>query len=260
MPEPNPFDPGSMMDFFDPTAHSDAYIAFGSWGHLGLLGLLFGLLALMIVFRKRARSLADNRPFMATTAAFVLLSETSTYILKFIYGYEPFYERFPLHLCGSLKIALTILILLERYDLAKYISIWCIGAGFISFANLNLDGVGPGTFMFWHYLWGHFYLFLAPILIFLAGKFRYDLRFLLRSLLGLFVWSFAIFLVNWAFDTNYMYSGPHNTTEVPFIPARFMVWPLNYLSYVLVALILLSGVYLLLRAGQRGLDKDGKAA
>jgi uncharacterized membrane protein YwaF len=70
-------------------------------------------------------------------------------------------------------------------------------------------------------------------------------------MLGLFLWSFAIFLVNWAFGTNYMYSGPHNTTEVPFIPARFMAWPFNYVSYVLVALVLLSLVFFILRLCQR---------
>ena len=195
---------------------------------------------------------------MAGAAAFVLSSELISYVFKFIYGFEPAFERIPLHLCGSLKIALTVLILFRRFDLVKHISTWAIGAGLISFVNLNLGGKGFSSFMFWHYLWGHYYLFLAPILLFLAGEYRYDITSFAKSMLGLFLWSLAIFFANWIFDTNWMFTGPHNTTAVPFIPVRFMVWPLNYLSYVMVALILLVAVYAVLRISQARMDRTSR--
>jgi uncharacterized membrane protein YwaF len=60
---------------------------------------------------------------------------------------------------------------------------------------------------------------------------------------GLAGWSFTVFLINWGFDTNYMYSGPHNDTVVPFLPDGWMAWPFNYVSYVAIALVLLNVTY-----------------
>lgn len=243
------------MDFFDPNSHPSELFAMGGLGHLGLVVILFVVLALMILFRKWLSRLRESRGFMVGTAAFVLSLELASLLFRFIYPCEPAFERIPLHLCATLKIVITTLILINRGHLVKYLSIWAIGAGFISFANLNLGGGSFGNFAFWHYLIGHGYLFALPLLLFLTGEFRYDLKSHARSLFGLGVWSLIIFFVNWGFDANYMYSGRHNETVVPFIPARFMVWPLNYVSYSLVGLILLSAIYALLKISQERMDR-----
>jgi len=245
----------TRMDFFDPNVHSSDLFRMGGAGHLALVLILFGLLALMVLNRNRLAQLRQSRAFMAGTAGFVLSLELGAGLLKFIYPCEPAFERIPLQLCATLKLAITALILLKRYDLVKYVSIWAIGAGFISFANLNLAGGSFGNFSFWHYLVGHYYLFVVPIFLFLTGEFRYDLRYHSRSVLGLAAWSLLIFLVNWAFDANYMYSGPHNETVVAFIPDRFMVWPLNFVSYLLIGVVLLSSIFAILRISQGRLDR-----
>ncbi len=236
------------MNFFDPNHRTDSTLfQMGAPGHIALVLLMFGLLALLVTFRKDLGKLRQNRRFMAGTAGFVLTLELLSYALKFIYPCDPAFERIPLHLCASLKIAVAALILLERYDGVKYLSVWAIGAGFISFANLNMEGVGFGNFAFWLYIVGHLYIFLVPIFLFLTGEFSYDLKYHARSMAGLGVWSLVVFFINWAFDTNYMYTGPHNHAEVPFIPAQYMVWPFNYFSYVLTALVLLNLVYAIVR-------------
>ncbi len=247
------------MDFFDPSSHGSARFAMGGLGHLVLVLILFGLLALMIGFRKELFRLRQSRAFMAGTAAFVLSLEGIAAISKFIYPCVPAFERYPLHLCASLKIVITMLVLMQRYDLVKYLSIWSIGAGFISFANLNLGGGSFENFAFWHYLFGHYYLFALPILLFLTGEFRYDLRYHTRSMFGLLAWSLLIFFVNWAFDANYMYSGPNNEVVVAFIPARWMVWPMNFVSYSLVGIVLLSAIFFILSVSQRRMDAPGTA-
>ena len=241
--------------FFDPNPHPSAVFAMGSAGHLALVLILLGLLALLVHFRTQLWRLRESRAFMAGTAAFVLTMELAASAMGVAWASGTTYEIIPLHLCASLKIAIAVLVLLERYDLVKYLSIWAIGAGFISFANLNLAGGSFENFAFWHYLVGHYYLFLVPLFLFLTGENRYDLEHHTRSMLGLAVWSLIVFIVNWVFDTNYMYSGPHNETVVPFIPARFMIWPLNYVSYLLVGLILLNGIYFILRFAQDRMDR-----
>jgi len=242
------------MDSFVPGAARSELFVIGGAGHAALALTAAALLALLILSRREAWRLRRNRSFMAGTATFVLAGELASSALQLVYPTERAWEIVPLHLCASLKIAVAALVLLERYDLIERVSVLAVGAGFISFANLNLNGAGPGSLLFWHYVWGHLYLLLVPVLLFLSGEFRYELRSHGRSMLGLFAWSLVVFCVNWAFDTNYMYTGPHNDTAVPFIPDRLMVWPLNYVSYVGVALVLLNAVYLVLRLGQARMD------
>ena len=243
------------MKFFEPNTGTSELFEMGGTGHLALLLLMFGLLVAMIVLRRELGSLRQSRAFMAGSAAFVLASEALASGLQFVYPFPHSWERLPLHLCASLKIAVALLVLLKRYDLVKFIATWAIGAGFISFANLNLNGESFGNFMFWHYLWGHLYLFLTPVLLFLCGELHYEHRYHARSMLGLFVWSLVIFFANWALDANWMYTGPHNDTAVPFIPAQLMVWPFNYLSYVVTGLVLLNLVYAILWLGQGRRDE-----
>lgn len=247
------------MNFFDPNLHPSTLFEMGGLGHGALMLMLFALLGVLIVFRKQMPKLRDHRAFMAGSAAFVLGLETISYVFKFTYPITETFERLPLQLCSSLKIIICVLILARRYDLVKYVSTLAIGCGFISFVNLNLGGESFGNFTFWHYVIGHCYLFLAPVLLFLAGETRYEPQTHRNLLVGIGVWSFVIFLANWAFDTNWMYSGPHNTVEVPFLPSWMMQWPMNYVSYVLIAAVMLNGTYAMMRFCQARMDRRAGA-
>ena len=241
-----------MLDFFDPAVHSpSALFAMGGVGHIALnLGLVL-LLATMVVFRRQLPALRQRRTFMAGTAGLVLGLEVLSYVFKLAYPGTPAFELLPLQLCSSLKIAITLLIVFERYELVRYLSVLAIGCGFISFANLNLHGESFGNFTLWHYSIGHYYLFAAPLFLFLCGEHHFDLRVHLKMCAGLALWSFTLFVVNWALDTNYMYTGPHNDTVVPFLPASMMRWPFNYVSYVMIAFVLLNVTYGILRLAQQ---------
>jgi len=238
-----------MLEFFDPTLRGSALFAMGGAGHLALNLGLVALLATMIIFRKELPRLRRSRPFMAGSAGFVLGLEALSYVLKLFDPGCPTWELLPFQLCSSLKIVITLLILFERYDVLRYVSVLAIGCGVISFANLNLHGESFGNFAFWHYAIGHYYLFVAPLFLFLCGEHRFDRRSHAVMCAGLAGWSFTLFVVNAVFDTNYMYTGPHNDTVVPFVPAGWMQWPFNYVSYVLIAIVLLNVTYVILRFG-----------
>jgi hypothetical integral membrane protein (TIGR02206 family) len=244
------------MEFFSPRPGSSHLFEIGSAGHLGLMLVVVGLLGALLLFRDELPLLRRSRRFMARTAALILVVEGLSYAIRFSEPGATVFDILPLHLCASLKIAIATLILLERYDLVKPISTWAMAAGFVSFANVNLEGHSFGSFSFWHYVLGHLYLILLPVLLFLMGDFRYDLRSHLRSMAGLFLWSFVVFVLNAVWDTNYMYTGPHNHTAVPFIPAALMVWPLNYVSFALTGVALMSGLYAVLVFFQDRLDGD----
>ena len=150
------------MDFFDPNLHSSTLFEMGGLGHLAVVLIMFGLLGLMILFRKNLGPLRQSRAFMAGTAGFVLGIELLADLFKFTYPCEPAYERVPLHLCAMLKLLIAGMILIERYDVVKFVSVWAIASGFISFVNLNLSGGSFENYAFWHYLAGHYYLARLP--------------------------------------------------------------------------------------------------
>jgi uncharacterized membrane protein YwaF len=244
-----------MLDFLNPavtTPHSP--FEMGTLGQLSLIALLFVQLGALIAFRRQLPKLRQNRAFMAGTAGFVLGLEVLSYALKLIVPTAPAWEILPFQLCSSLKIVVTILVLLEQYQAIRYFAVLAIGCGFISFANLNMHGESFGNFAFWHYVIGHDYLFVLPIFLYAGGEYRADKLSHSVMCKGLAAWSFTIFLVNWVFDTNYMYTGPHNDVTVPFVPESWMRWPMNYVTYVLIALVMLNviwGVVMLAQRAQR---------
>ena len=70
----------------------------------------------------------------------------------------------------------------------------------------------------------------------------------------LFAMTLVVFFANWALDANWMYTGPHNDTKVPFIPEAMMAWPFNYFSYVVTALIILNFIYVVLWNCQKRME------
>jgi hypothetical protein len=225
------------MEFFEPNTGASQLFRMGGPGHLALVGLMLALLAAMIGLRGHLWRLRRSRGFMAGTAAFVLASEAVASGLQFVYPFPYSWERIPLHLCASLKIAVALLVLFERYDLLKPVSTWAIGAGFISFANLNLNGESFGNFMFWHYLWGHLYLLLTPVLLFLAGDIRLEHR-AHAAPGGPVPVGRGVFFANWALDAKLdVHRPPHTTRRCRSSTSASWSVPCNYVSYVLVALV-----------------------
>jgi uncharacterized membrane protein YwaF len=180
---------------------------------------------------------------MVGFSVFMLVIEAIQYTLRFVYRYEPFFERLPFHLCASLALLLPILVLFERYDIIRFLAPWPIASGLISFINLGTTYQGPATFYFYHYVIRHAYLLLFPIFLFIAGEFEVKYREFAKSMAALLGYSAIIFLVNWAFTVNYLYIGPNNDLAVPFLPDSWLEWPYIYPSFIGVGLILFHGIY-----------------
>ena len=240
-----------MHDFFDLTEHEDVQIPM--YGRTPLITVIVMILLLFLVlWRKEGvkKLLANTRLVNAFLIAYLLLE---AFYWSLIWGYriEPLYERFPLHLCGSLSIVMAALILARKYNLVHFFSYWSICAGFISFANPGFVFYTPGAWGFIHYLIRHYFLFLAPIMVQIAWGFKHTYRGFLISMATLAGYAFLIFLVDWATGANYMHLGQHNPLEIPFLPKSFTVWPWTYPSFVAVGVILFHLAYL----SFRGLEK-----
>ncbi|MFZ5941125.1 MAG: TIGR02206 family membrane protein [Bacteroidota bacterium] len=228
-----------MTEFFRLTEHPDVQIPMYGRTHL-ITVIVMVLLLLLVLWRRDAiKRMVNNRRFVRTFIVGYLLLELFYWILIWAYRTEPFYERFPLHLCGSLSILMPTLVLLDKRDLFRFFSYWSIGAGFISFANPGFVFYTPGGWGFYHYLLRHYFLFLAPVIFQIGWGYQHNYRRFLASIGTLTVYAFLIFLVDWATGANYMHLGQHNPLAIPFLPASFTVWPWSYPSFVGVGLILL---------------------
>ncbi|MGW8315646.1 MAG: TMEM164-related integral membrane acyltransferase [Bacteroidales bacterium] len=232
-----------MHEFFDLTEHTDVLIPMYGTTHLITAAGLVLLLLLTLWQKDRIKKLVANKRFIKRFMIVYLLLEVFYWSLIWGYRIEPFYERFPLHLCGSLSILMPILILTDKQHLFRFFSYWSISAGFISFANPGFVFYTPGGWGFIHYVIRHYFLFLAPIIFQIGWGYRHTYKKFLGSLATLAVYAFLIFLLDWAIGANYDELGPNNPLEVPFLPASFTAWPWSFPSFSVVGIILLHLAY-----------------
>jgi hypothetical integral membrane protein (TIGR02206 family) len=239
------------MNFFDPNERPDELIPMYGTLHLILL-IVLPVLILLLIWKKEAiKRLVADRRFMIGLMVFFLTSEALHHIFLWTFKYEPYYERFPLHLCASLSTLLPILILKRKYNLARFFSYWAISAGFISFANPSFQHVDPWSFDFIHYLIRHYFLFLMPVFLQIGLGFKHKYRDFLFSWTGLGAYAILIFLLNWATGANYLYLGQNSPLELPFLPASFTEWPWVLPSFAGTGIILLHIAYFSFRGLER---------
>lgn len=227
-----------MQNFFNPAEQSETLIPmYGTVHMLTLLALIIFILV-MIWNTKAIKKLANNRRFIRRLLVAYIGIDMLYWALIWGFRVEPFFERFPLHLCATLSIVLPVLILFQKYKWVRFISYWSVCAGFISFVNPSFVHDAPWSFAFIHYMIRHYFLFLIPIFLQIGMGFKHRYRDFLFSTGTLIVYAFIIFLLDWATGANYMHLGQHNPLEIPFLPVAFAVWPWTYPSFVIVGLIL----------------------
>jgi len=210
-----------MGGFFDPNPRLEEVFPMYGTGHLIALLVMLAFIPLMVWQKERVAALRRSRRFMVAFSLICLAVEIQEYAFMWVYGYQPFYERLPFHLCGGLALVLPILVLLERYDIIKFLAGWSVAAGLISLLNLGITHNGPQNLTFYHYFFRHYYLFLFPIFLFIAGEYEITYRDYLKSMAGLIAWSGVIFLADWITGANYMYIGQNSDMEVPFMRNYF---------------------------------------
>ena len=246
-----------MREFFDLTESSEVQIPMYGLTHLlTVIGMI--VLLLLVIWRKDyIKKLVSNKRLVNGFLIVYLSLEIFYWSLIWGYRIEPLYERFPLHLCGSLSIFMSILILARKRNWVRFFSYWSICAGFISYANPGFVFYNPGGWGFIHYLIRHYFLFLMPIILSIGWDFRHNYREFLLSASTLIGYAFLIFLLDWAIGVNYMHLGQHNPLEIPFLPASLTVWPWSYPSFVAVGLILFHLAYLSFKLLEKSTLKSG---
>jgi len=238
-----PYISRAMYDFFDLTENSSVQIPMYGRIHLLTVFGMISLLALILWRREGVKKLLSNARFINTFLIIYLSLEVFYWSLIWVYRIEPMYERFPLHLCGSLSILMSVLILLRKKNLVRFFSYWSVCAGFISYANPGFVFYDLAGWGFIHYLIRHYFLFLAPIVVQIGWEYRHTYREFFTSMVSLIGYAGIIFLVDWATGANYMHLGRYNPLEIPFLPASFTVWPWSYPSFVAVGIVLFHLAY-----------------
>ncbi|MFB6342307.1 YwaF family protein [Saccharicrinis sp. FJH62] len=239
-----------MQSFFNPAEHSDILIPMYGKIHLLTLAGVVVLVLLMMLNKKGIRRLAGNRRFMVRFIMGYMLIEMLYWTLIWAFKVEPYFERFPLHLCASLSILMPVLILTRKYGLFRFFSYWSLCAGFISFVNPSFIHDAPMSFPFIHYLIRHYFLFIIPIFMQIGLEFKHSYREFLVSIASLAGYALFIFFLDWATGANYMHLGKHNPLDIGFLPSSFTAWPWSYPSFVGVGIILLHLAYL----GLKGIE------
>jgi hypothetical integral membrane protein (TIGR02206 family) len=219
--------------------------------HLASMGVFFGLALLMIAARSRLRRVPLDGRAVRGLAWFILLDQVFLFVLYFAYDYQPFWERFPLHLCAGLSFFIPIAMLLGRIDLVRFVGTWAMGAGLISVVNMSITRHPAASYVFVHYFWMHAYLFAVPLFLTLRGEMRLGYGAFARSLLVLFALAALVFGLDWATGANYMYLGPGSELDVPLLPEAWRAWPWSFPTFAAVGVGLLHGMYAVIRRLER---------
>lgn len=215
--------------------------------HLVAIAILLLIPAVMLLARSRLRSIPLDGPLIRGLSWFMLLDQVLLFVLYFVYDYQPVWERFPLHLCAWLSIFIPTMTLLGRIDAIRYVGVWAIGSGFMAVVNMSLAYNPVTSYVFFHYLWMHFYVFAFPIFLALRGEMRMNYIQFLQSMGGLVLLSAIVFLIDWVIGADYMYLGPNSTLEVPALPAAWREWPWSFPTFTAIGVVFLHLVYLALR-------------
>jgi len=180
-----------------------------------------------------------------------LAVEMFYWIMMWSFRYEPYSDRFPFNLCGTLALLFPILVLTKKYDALRFFTFWGIGAGLISLVNPSFIHDEIWSFAFLNYLTRHYFLFLFPIFLFIGKGYMLGYKLFLRSMFALMGYAFLIFLANWALGSNYLHLGKNNPLPIPFLPDKFTVWPWTYPSFVIVGIIVFHLIFLVLFLARR---------
>lgn len=227
-----------IQNFFDPNPHAEVMIPMYGTVHFITIVIMLAFIPLMIWKRGTVKKLAASRRFMVSIMSIYLAVDLFYWIMVWSFHYEPMYERFPFHLCGTLSLLMPILVLTERHDAIQFFAFWSINAGFISLVNPNFINDGLWTFPFLHYLFRHYFLFLLPIFLIIGNGYHINYRLFLKSMFGLMGYAIVIFLANWAFNANFMHLGKHNPLPIPFLPGNFGIWPWTLPAFIIVGIIM----------------------
>jgi hypothetical integral membrane protein (TIGR02206 family) len=239
-----------MYDFFNLADHSYEVIPMYGLIHLfTVLGMVI-LLVIAVWNKQLTKTIFNNKKFVTWLMILFWISEGFYWILMWVYKVDPWYERLPMHLCGSLSILLPILILKKKKNALRFFSYWALPAGFISFVNPSFVFNELWSWAFIHYCIRHYFVFLIPIIYTIAWDIKHDYRFFLKSLATMAGWAVIIFFVDWGLEANWLHLGPNNVLEVPFLPKSFTEWPWVLPSFSGVGVILFHLGFLLLRSVQ----------
>lgn len=241
-----------MKNFFDPNEYAEVLIPMYGTIHLITFGILLSFIPLLIWQKDWIKNRVANRKFMITLIWFFLATEALYWILMWYFRYEPYYDRFPFNLCGTLSLILPILVLANRFDGVRYFTFWAVGAGFISFINPGFIHDKPLSFVFFSYLVRHYFLFVFPIFVFIGKGYSFKYSMFLKSMAGLIGYSFLIFIANWILGTNYLHLGKNNPLPVPFLPDQLTIWPWTYPSFVVVGILLFHIIFLVFYLSRSG--------
>ncbi len=238
----------SIVRFFDVSAGPELVNPMFGTPHLVAIGLLLLMAPVMLLTRGQLIEISPRGEIIRAMSLFILVDQLLLFALYFAYDYQPFWERFPLHLCAWLSLFVPLMTLLGRLDAVRFVGIWAMGSGTMAVLNMSLPYNPVTSYVFLHYVWMHLYLVALPIFLALHGEMQMTYTQFLRSMGGLLALSAAVFVVDWWTGANYMYIGPNSTLEVPFIPEALRAWPWSYPTFMLIGVILLHGFYVGVRA------------
>ncbi len=229
-----------MLNYFTPEYTGPAFELFGA-GHLLVLSILF-FLCLGVVYGLPKTTPENHRRFRRTLGWTLILSELSWQIWNVVYGTWSVDIMLPLHLCGITGYLAMYTLLSDDFRFYEFIYLLGVGGAFQTVMTPDAGIYGLPHFRAIQTFVGHGGIILAGLYLVVVEKKHPTLRSIWRVFWIGNVYMVAVFFINLALGSNYMFvmHKPETASLLDILPA----WPWYIIPVELLAILTCLLLYL----------------
>jgi len=227
------------MNFFAYDYTGGEFIMFDP-AHLAALGVI--LLLNLYLLRFRGRDEAARRRVRTAIAVILLLDESAWHIWNISHGTWSVREHLPLHACSVLIWLAGFMLIRKNYRVYEFAYFMGIAGGIQALLTPDLGIYGFPHFRFFQTYISHGLLVTSAVFMTAVEGMRPTWKSVLRVFTVSNLYMAAVFLVNRAIGSNYLYVAykPPGPTLLDALPA----WPLYLLHMEAIGLLMILLLYL----------------
>ncbi|QJG67200.1 YwaF family protein [Mycoplasma phocoenae] len=238
------------------------------WLFITLFVVFFLLLFSFILFRKPIvkkyqlceKILYMNKATFWKVSGFIaLMFVLFRCLFLFMTDWPAKWESIPLHFCRLCIIAISVLMLLNKLHLIKYVFFFCLLGGTLAvlFCDLNNNPIfqnqnqgypihyGWDSYIFWDYVLAHFYVFAGSIIPFILTQEKISKKDFLKiqaiftsMIIFFFILNYlTTFLPNKKWWANWFYLGISEVNTLQDIFPPLTKWPITFITGSVISLI-----------------------
>ena len=221
--------------------------------HIIVLLVSFGVIGLMIIKRKKLYQLEKRDKYGLILAIFLLFLDFSFYIWKWNNGAQAHFP-IPMHLCSWATYLVALSLIMRKKSLFQISLYYGVTGGVLSLLVPEFGGYSYDHMRFYQFFLLHLIIVIGPLYQYFAYDFKLEKKFLLYTIIFMWIQAFIAFGVN---NLEIVLTGSRGNGMFVYAPPVELPGLLGQTPYYLIAFtFLFLGLWYLLFMGLRKLKQD----